>query len=73
MLERWILPIKDRRSWIILRIAWSNEPTSPGAWRSQVTLRSPEATRSDTKAASRIGLVMVRASQSATAVTIRNV
>ena len=73
MLERWILPISERRSWIILRMAWSNKPASPGAWPSHVTVRSPEATRSVTSAASRIGRVIVRASQSATAVTTKTV
>ena len=65
MLDRWILPISERRSWIILRIASSNDPISPGASLSHVTVRSPEATRSVTNAASRIGRVIVRASQSA--------
>ena len=46
-------------------------PASPGALPSHVAVRSPEATRSATSAASRIGRVIVRASQSATAVTIK--
>ena len=71
MLDRWILPISERRSWIILRIAWSSRPASPVPSASQVTVRSPEATRSATCAASRIGRVIVRASQSATAVTTK--
>ena len=41
MLDRWILAIKERRSWIILRMAGISEPASPGAWPSQVTVRSP--------------------------------